>query len=74
MMLSDMHWFDNTTEIQPFKFTGGCILPPNQLVIPYRARNTSDDEVEKKNEDEEHPQKCRNPIFKKLMDKVRGRK
>ena len=36
MMLSDVFWFDNNAT-QPFRFAGGCIVPPNQLVIKYES-------------------------------------
>eukprot|EP01036_Dinobryon_divergens_P028163 gene28163-37063_t len=42
-MLSDRFWFDNVnvSQQQPFKFAGGCLLPPNQLVIQYEARQNN---------------------------------
>ena len=54
MMLSEKLWFYNANDslAKPFKFAGGCVLPPNQLVIKYVARyyhydgqsqNTSDE-------------------------------
>ena len=57
MILSDRFWFDdvNISVIQPFKFAGGCILPPNQLVIQYVARqqNQTHDIADDMDEDKE---------------------
>jgi len=35
MILSDLNWFHKISDsiTKPFRFAGGCILPPNQLVI-----------------------------------------
>jgi len=38
MHLFDKFWFDNDITdnlTKPFKFAGGCMVPPNQLVIKY---------------------------------------
>jgi len=56
IMLSDKFWFDNVSDsvTEPFRFAGGCILPPNQLVIKYMSalspQNQSDDDKEEEEE------------------------
>eukprot|EP01036_Dinobryon_divergens_P032816 gene32816-42482_t len=49
MILSDKLWFDSIADSQnkPYKFAGGCILPPNKLAIQYVASQSLADKDEK---------------------------
>ena len=51
LMLSDKFWFDNISDslTKPFRFAGGCIVPPNKLVLKYVSspQNQTDEKIEK---------------------------
>jgi len=55
MMLSDKFWFHNVSDsiTEPFRFAGGCILPPNQLVIKYVSALSPKNQSNKDEEREE---------------------
>lgn len=63
MILSDIFWFGNVTSThsKSFRFAGGCLIHPNQLVIKFVSssyqRGNSDDE---KDEGEVTPMTCSN--------------